>query len=676
MIRSYWRLAPVALLLAGLLMLMSGCQNQQNGAARQSNQNGPAGGALTGQVMLSPPDPQTSNTGILVYLAGTSFQARTDASGSYKIENLPSGAYEIHAEKTGYQSVLVDSLVIDPAKHTHENPALAKIAILEATSQSNSSTSSTTGFGSLSGVVFLQGQEKSSGVRVRVEGTQFVTVSNDDGSYQLLNIPPGTYSVSFAADNYVPYTATGVTVVSGSTTTVGDAALERRAQPILIGATPGTSVAPAAVATPAGTPIVASQMTGDRSISGMVQLFDTAGQPIADFSRAVVAINDSDIVATLDEEGRFRITNLAPAMYTLIGSLDKGEPTKLPVDLTTQQAATVILKISAAGAEKGKGSIVGRVVVPGPDDQPLPDASGVRVGVAGTQATAITAKDGTFKLDEVPEGNYSLSLTKQGFDDLTQDGVQVAAGQPTDVGELRLEVHRDYPRVVSTTPPSGTRNVPVGLDIVLQVKFSKKMDPAAVRQAVNLQPPTAAQIFFGRGSHPLADDDALVVVLSSLDQRAPLRFQTNYQLGIAKTASDIDGTPMKDDFAMNFTTGAPGIISTYPANGDRNAYADQNNSPVMINFNTRIDPDSLNERYIRVRPDNGVSVRINHSEDGRNGWTALTIGTTWQPDTEYTITIGREVRAFNGQPLGNTPYSLRFRTAKMEVIQAPLQIVR
>lgn len=669
--RSVPAIALLAALLASLLVL-SGCNTQPTGNATSANAQPGKLASLQGQVLLATPDPVSSHTGISVYLAGTSFQARTSAVGTYRIDNIPAGTYEIQAEKPGFRPALVDSIKLDPAKDTPQSPAIAKVAILELASTDTSANASGA-LGSVQGVVYLQGQEKSGGVRIQLDGTSLVAVSADDGAYHLVNVPAGTYSMTFTATNYQPYTATGIIVTAGSPTTVADAALERSSQPVLIG-TPGT--APAAAATPVGTPIVAQQMSGDRVINGIVQLTDASGQPVTDFNRAVVAINDSDIVATLDEEGRFRIANLSAGVFTLLGSLDNGEPTKLPVDLTTQQTATVIMKISGAAAQKAKGSVIGRVVLPGNDDKPMPDASGVRVSIAGTQSSAVSAKDGSFKLEDVPEGSYSVIATKDGFEDLNTDGVEVAANAPTDMGELTLEPKRDYPRVVATIPANGTHNIPVGLDIVLQVKFSKPMNPDSVRNAVSVLPQTAAQYLFGRGSHPLADDNTLVVVLSSLDQKLPIRFSTNYQLAIAKTAADLNGVTMKNDFVMNFATGAPGIIGTRPANGDQQTWVDQNEMPVIVNFNTRLDPGTLNDRNIKVRPDNGMSISVTHTEDPRTAWTNLRVSTNWQADTHYTVTIGRGVRAANGQPLGNTPYTLRFTTQKMDVLRAPIQVIR
>jgi hypothetical protein len=674
MIRSVARcVLPLLLLLAGLVLITACNQPPQDRAAGAAQSNARLA-SVQGQVLLQVPDPVTSHGGIVVFLPGTSFQARTSSGGSYRIDNIPGGAYEIQAEKPGFQPTLVDTVVLDPAKHTADKPALAKIGILEQAAGQTTGTAAGQ-LGGIEGVVYLQGQERSGGVRVQVDGTQFVTVSNDDGAYRVMNLPAGNYSLTFSRQDYRPFTATNVMVASGLTTTLAEAALERISQPVIVGAPAATTTA-TVVATPIGTPIVASQMNGDRVITGMVELTDAQGASVTDFTRAVVAINDSDIVATLDDQGRFRIPNLSPGIYTLIGSMDNGEPTKVPVDLTTQQTATVLLKISGAAAAKSKGSVIGRVILPGLDDQPLPDASGVRIGLAGTQATAISAKDGTFKLEDVPEGTYSVVATKDGYEDFKSDNIEVTAATPTDLGEITLEAKRDYPRVIGTIPASGTRDIPVGLDIVLQVKFSKKMDPASVRNAVSVQPATSAQILFGRGSHPLADDDRLVVVMSSLDQKSPIRFGTNYQLAIAKTASDVDGVSMREDYVMNFATGTPGIIGTRPGNGEQNVYVDQNEQPVIINFNTRINPNDLNERNIRVRPDNGISVSLTHTEDPRTGWTNLRIATQWQPDTHYTITIGREVRALNGQVLGNTPYSLRFRTQQMNINAAPVQVVR
>jgi hypothetical protein len=128
---------------------------------------------------------------------------------------------------------------------------------------------------------------------------------------------------------------------------------------------------------------------------------------------------------------------------------------------------------------------------------------------------------------------------------------------------------------------------------------------------------------------------------------------------------------MKNDYMLSFTTGLPGITRTVPEDGAKNIILNQNEMPVLIFFNTKLKPETITSRNIKVRPDRGISVATTWTTDAETGWTNVRVSTQWQPDTNYTIVIDNAVRAFNGQTLGNTPYTFHFHTARLEVLPVP-----
>lgn len=658
-------------LLAGVLLacvpLLSGCENAPApvailGNVPTSNQ----AAVVEGTVLLSDPDPATSHAGILVYVPGTSFQARTAQNGSYTLNLATSGAIELMAERFGYKPATVDLISPDPALHTPEKPLQVRTAILDRADPKQAAKQEMV---NAQGQVFLQGQEASGGVRVQVQGTDFVTVSGEDGSYRFVNLPAGRYRFTYSRSGFLPYTTEEIAVAPGADVVLPDTALE------LAVANGSTTPTEELVPDVREQPMEAAKLAGDRSIAGQVTLVDEANNERTDFNQAVVAINDSDIVAEVDEQGRFLISNLPSGVYGVIGRYQGGQPVQIPVDLVNQQTASVQMRLSTAPPPPTVGTLAGRVVLP-PVEGVSPPAVGARIAVAGSQLAATSGSDGTFTITDVPEGTKELVVTLEGYEALKLPGVVVTASQATAVGDLVLLPEVDNPRVVGTLPPPGTTNIPVGLDIVIQVKFNKKMNPLTVPESVVLEPPVAATMFLGQGTHPLATDENLVVVLSSLGQEKPIRFKQRYRLIIRETATDLDGIPLKQPYAMNFTTGAPGIIGTRPANGARGVYVDQYTQPVLIDFNTRLDPRTVDSDHIRVRPDNGMSVNVGMTEDPVTGWTTVRVATNWQPETNYSVTVGRGVRAANGQPLGNTPFTLRFRTIPFQVLQIPLEEVR
>ena len=73
-------------------------------------------GSISGTVTLQN---QTDNTGIMVYIPGTSFMALTDASGSFTISGVPEGTYLIlRAEKDGYNYSSFSNITVQSAKTT------------------------------------------------------------------------------------------------------------------------------------------------------------------------------------------------------------------------------------------------------------------------------------------------------------------------------------------------------------------------------------------------------------------------------------------------------------------------------------------------------------------------------------------------------------------------------
>ncbi len=85
--------------------------------------------------------------------------------------------------------------------------------------------------GSISGAVTDASQVPLADVTVTAlrDGQEVATTSTDaDGTYMLVGLSPGTYDVAFAADGYVEFQSTDVTVTAGESTNV-DATLDAAA---------------------------------------------------------------------------------------------------------------------------------------------------------------------------------------------------------------------------------------------------------------------------------------------------------------------------------------------------------------------------------------------------------------------------------------------------------------
>ena len=650
---------------------------------------GPPGAVVAGRVQLADAPP-TGSAGITVYLGGTGYLARTDADGAFRMIGVAKGTYPVVAEKAGWQTLQLDgSLAVDPDKHTSDTPARVKAAVLEKAGGDLDVTTSAAaaamaaglkGLGSINGKAFLAGREENQndGVRVQVAGTQLVTVTDRDGTYRLPNVDPGRYTLSFGRDGFRAANLE-VSVDAGKRTLVDDIALEKDSAAAPRAATDFGDAAATEALTRAA-------LKGERSITGIVTVQNAAGEAETDvtFDRVSVALDDSDVVVTPDAQGLFRIGDLPPGLYKVTAALDGGPPAGQVLhqvaDLTGEPTVRLQFKFSAGGGDrpgKGTGTVIGHVVtvresggVPAASAPAGTDVAGATVGLSGTQAVAVTGPDGRFKLEKVPAATYTFVASKSGFEELSRDGVAVADSATVDLGEIEMTPQRDLPRVVATDPAAGARGVPVAEALVATIRFNKRMNSESVLRAVRVEPDADIKLFFGAGRHPRSADDTLVVMFDNTNDRRPIKFDTAYRIIVLASASDLDAHGMREDFALDFTTGGIGVTRTDPADGASGIIIQSTVNPPQVVFNGDIDDRTLTERNLKVRPDRGTVPTIDIAHDAATGFTAVRMVMDYENDTEYTVTVGRGVRTKRGQALSNTPYTFRFRTGR--VVTVPL----
>ncbi len=636
---------------------MAGCGPQPPTGAAGSEPPATTG-FVRGSVMLADAA-EKGHAGTLVYVAGTGYAARTDENGAYIISGVPGGEYGFIAEKSGYTTLNIDRKTVSPAVHTALTPLELQTGILEPDdSRLTTAGRSMRSMGSLHGIVTPFGAPTGENVRVRIDGTDVVTVSDEAGQYRLPNVDVGEVRLLFTMPGYQPERATA-TVEAGGDTLVRPVVIQPEAP-----TAPNPDPVPTAVPTPVG-PIVQNDLTGDRVIRGVVEARDPEGKPINDYNRVTISIDNSDYVVTPDAGGRFSFDRLPAGLYTIMGVLDGLEPVRTTADLLTSRTVAVVLKLSeGTPINEASGTIIGRVVLEAGLTEPgnATDASGVTVGVAGTQLVALTAADGKFRMENVPIGTVNVVAGREGYEPGRKDGLEVTAGATVDAGEIRLEIKRDSPRVVSTSPANGAADVMVADELTVVIKFSKRMNAASVRDAVSFEPATPSKTFFGQGAHPRSSDDTLVVVLSNDSAEQPIRYQTNYRFTIARTASDTDGNPMKADYNFSFGTGGVGITSTRPVDGDQSAVADSFQMPILINFNAKLRSESVTDRSVRIRPAPVSVPRLQVDSQPGTGWSTIVVFAELKRDRDYTVTVTRNVRTANGEPISRPPYNFSFRT--------------
>lgn len=145
--------------------------------------------------------------GAQVSIDGTSFSATTGSDGQYTITGAPAGTYDFTCTAAGYEDAHYPAIHIIEGVVNYEDFVL----IPENTDL----------WGTLSGTVTNSATGTPvKNVAVNIDGLVNTGASFDDGTYQVLAIPEGTYSVNFVKPGYQTLTIPGISITSGNDTTL------------------------------------------------------------------------------------------------------------------------------------------------------------------------------------------------------------------------------------------------------------------------------------------------------------------------------------------------------------------------------------------------------------------------------------------------------------------------
>jgi thermitase len=224
--------------------------------------------------------------------------ALTDALGSYTIDNVPPGSYQVVASKDCYQSSLLTVTVLSGST-TVANFSLSQIILT----------------GSIIGSV-TDAKDGSAIVGVTVTDGTRTTTTDASGKYTIANVPPGTYQVTASKSGYYSASQTVTAVLGGNA--VADFPLSE---------IPGTI-----------TGTVASAKDGSAIVGATV--------------------SDGTRIALTDGAGTYSINNVLPGTYRIVASKEGYQSSFLTVTVlsgTTAVASFLLNDIT------GPGSITGTV---------------------------------------------------------------------------------------------------------------------------------------------------------------------------------------------------------------------------------------------------------------------------------------------------------------------------
>lgn len=585
-------------------------------------------GDVRGVVQLA--DSQDSS-GIQVFVPGGSALAMTDSEGRYVFSDLKPGVYSFTAQRPGYKNADLGEVEIadSPQKETYR----LRDARLEPLAARDTPPPVTLGSasGTIRSSVVIDGETGLAGALVTLEGTPIRTFTDADGSFYLWNLQPGSYQLTASLEGYetaqVP-----LEITAGESPETVEVSLE---------------------------PIEGNY--NRKQITGIIELLNNDGTLSPDFGIVQAGLRElPDARVIVQSDGAFRAGPLASRVYTIFAEAPGYETAEAQVDLTESESESVVLtlgQLETPPEEPATLAGVARKNIEG-----LTDMSGISVALGGTSFVAMTNAAGEYRIANISPGVYSLIAQADGFEKITIEELELGSGE-LELEPLLLEPIRIYPAIVQTNPPDGADDVTIAFDMPFFIRFNKKVRPESVRAAVTVVPPAEFRVFAGK-QHPQSDFDLAIVEIDGSSEENPLRYDTRYRILVSEAIEDFEGLNMQEPFVLNFRTARPGVMATVPPDEATNVSLAPMR-PVVVQFNARLDPQSIDRRAIRIRPDRVAIPTINVANNPKTGWTEVHIQATWEQDTVYTITVGRGIKTFDGKSLSNTPYTFRFKTAKL-----------
>ncbi|HSS00685.1 MAG TPA: carboxypeptidase regulatory-like domain-containing protein, partial [Kofleriaceae bacterium] len=319
-------------------------------------------------------------------LAGFS-SVTTGGAGEFVIRGLPDGGYRIWAARRSFG--FGDWGQEGTAAKTGDKDVRITLAAP----------------GSLIGKVALTGESAPPKLVTVAVGVQMPTPAAD-GVFQVNDISPATYDVTFRGAEFADYVQHDVKIEPGKATDLGTVTVARGRK--LVGK----------VVDKAGAPVAGAKV----KLGAMLFSSADAAEQVEGFESM------SGIRSTVtDQNGAFIVVGVPPkATSAMADHPDLGRSLAVPIPEGDADPPPVTLAL------RGFGSIAGKVTRKG---EPVPSVAigeSSKGGGAATQFTQ-TAADGTFTLARVPEGPHVLNVMQPALMSLksTSVAVQVTAGKQT-----------------------------------------------------------------------------------------------------------------------------------------------------------------------------------------------------------------------------------------------------
>ena len=320
------------------------------------------------------------------------------------------------------------------------------------------------------------------------------------------------------------------------------------------------------------------------------------------------------------------------------------------------------------------GNIVGRLV-----------QTGVEASVIVNQeipldSVTVNFPDGTFRIENLPIGNYDLTINADNYRTYTLSNIMVEGAGTTYIGEIDLSTIPDlvsyhYPRDLDEIVFSNSSS-----RLSISMAFTRPMDRESVEEAFYTDPSSegifnwGTYIYTGRedydnkteapgGSGATISTYSKITSFTYVLAQKDSYTDTTYHVSLSTAAQDTAGNHLRFPLNFSFSTVQSSStlegIQTLPSHGDIDVDLISNNG-IQITFPRNMDQSST-EAAITMTPDvNGIYIWPE-----KNNLTIYT-GGPFIAETTYQIDISEKAEDLDGVPL-DEPFSFSFTTTSVTI---------
>ena len=295
----------------------------------------------------------------------------------------------------------------------------------------------------------------------------------------------------------------------------------------------------------------------------------------------------------------------------------------------------------------------------------------------------INSKDGTFRIENLPIGNYDLEIKAANFRTYTRANVMVEGAGTTFIGEIDLST---VPDLVSYFYPEDLAEIVYNNQFArlsISVTFTRPMDRESVEAAFTTEPPSEGIFFWGQytteprwyyfvdevDARAGFDPGATITTYSNISSFTYSMAQkdsyvdTTYQVTLSTAAKDTAGNQLRFPLEFSFSTiqssSTLNGIQTSPYHGDVNVDLINHNG-IQLTFPRNMDQSST-ESAISIEPEGDVIFIW-------PAYNSLTIytGGIFQAETTYKIKVNESAKDLDGNSMQH-PFSFSFTTAPVNI---------